>query len=335
MSNIAVIEEVVYALRPAFDAVSVDKSITFQREAEFALQAFSKSDYLTKVAAENIQSVKDCITNLSAIGLTLNPVKKQCYLVPRKKTVCLDISYMGLIDMAVDSKSIKWAQAAVVRKGDSFQLHGYDKPPTHSFDPFGTDRGDIVGVFVVVKLADCSDYLTHTMSIADVYAIRDRGEAWKAYIADTSKRCPWVTDEVEMIRKTCVKQASKYWPKNDKLDTAIAYLNGDGGEGIDFTPDTPPTVAQKPAVATPVAKATSAPAADISDAVVKTPAKQAAPAATTPNAASAGEVAYITKKIAAKGLSIAQAREMAGLDVGDSLAGLTKDGFVALKDVLL
>lgn len=341
MSNIALIEEVVYSLAPAFEKVSVDKSIVFQREAEFALQIVSQSDYLCKVATENIQSLKDAITNLSAIGLTLNPVKRQCYLVPRKKKICLDISYMGLIDMAVDSKSIKWAQAAVVRQGDSFTLHGYDKPPTHTFEPFGTNRGDIVGVFVVVKLPD-GDYLTHTMSIADVYAIRDRGEAWKAYISDPSKKSAWNTDEAEMIKKTCVKQASKYWPeKNAKLDAAIAYLNGDGGEGIDFSVEPgAPAMTQKPAVTMPVAKtapvnAQATAANDVSDAVVKTPTTAATTTPPASNAASEGEIKYITKKIAAKGLSIAQARDMAGLDAGDSLDDMTKDSFIALKDVLL
>ena len=50
--------------------------------------------------------------------------------------------------------------------------------------------------------------------------------------------------------------------------------------------------------------------------------------------ATVGEVAFITKKIAAAGLSIEQAREQAGLEPLATLEGLTKDGFVALKDSL-
>lgn len=334
MSNIAVIEDVVYSLGPVFENVSVDKSIVFKREAEFALQAFSKSEYLCKVAAENIQSVKDAITNLSAMGLTLNPAKKQCYLVPRKKAICLDISYMGLMDMAIESGSIRWAQASVVRKGDTFTLNGYDKPPTHTYDPFGTERGDIIGAFVVAKLAD-GDYLTHTMSIAEIYTIRDRGEAWKAYMADNSKKSAWNTDESEMIKKTCVKQGSKYWPdKSMKLDAAIAYLNGDGGEGIDFSGEpAAPAMAQKPVVATPVAKTqnnTAANAPDISDVEPKTPA-----AAVNETPASQGEIAYIGKKITAKGITIAQAFGMAGLIARATLDGLTKNEFSSIKEAIL
>ena len=49
--------------------------------------------------------------------------------------------------------------------------------------------------------------------------------------------------------------------------------------------------------------------------------------------ASAGEIAYITGKITKKGWDIASAREAAGLTAATTLSGLTRDGFVALRDV--
>ena len=51
--------------------------------------------------------------------------------------------------------------------------------------------------------------------------------------------------------------------------------------------------------------------------------------------ASVGEIAYLTKKLEAKGISISEGRELAGLSDGASLDGLTKDGFLALKDVVM
>jgi recombinational DNA repair protein RecT len=133
---------------------------------------------------------------------------------------------MGLMDLAMASGAVKWAQAAIVYQGDSFRLNGYDKPPEHTFNPFATDRGAIVGVYVVIKTSD-GEYLTHTMAINDVYAIRDRSSAWKS-----GRSCPWKTDEGEMIKKTCVKQAYKYWPKTERLETAIHHLNTEAGEGL-------------------------------------------------------------------------------------------------------
>lgn len=227
---LAVIESDIYGLQPRFDAVLSDKSIKFDREAEFAIQVLSGNDYAMKLAFGNRQSVINAVTNLAAIGLSLNPAKKQAYLVPRDNKICLDISYIGLVELAVASGSVRWAKADLVREADIFRLNGMDRPPTHDFAPFSGDRGAIVGVYCVAKTAD-GDYLVDTMSVAEVYDIRDRSSAWKAWIGK-QKKCPWVTDEGEMIKKTIIKRASKLWPKTERLAEAIHHLNTDGEEGL-------------------------------------------------------------------------------------------------------
>jgi recombination protein RecT len=146
--------------------------------------------------------------------------------------ICLDISYIGLIDLAVASGSILWAQANIVREHDNFVVNGFDKPPSHGHDPFAgaAARGAIKGAYVVVKTPD-GEYLTHTMDIESIYAVRDRSESWAK-----KKAGPWATDEGEMIKKTVVKQAQKYWPKTERsgrLDEAIHHLNTEGGEGFE------------------------------------------------------------------------------------------------------
>lgn len=221
--------------RDQFLRVTVDKSIEFDREAGFALQILTANDYLAKVARGNQGALFAAITNVAAIGISLNPAAKLAYLVPRKGGVCLDISYMGLMHIAQQCGAIQWGQAVVVREKDKFELRGVDKEPEHVYQPFA-DRGKIIGVYVVVK-TDGGDYLTHPMPLSKVHEIRDRSEAWKAYQRDKSKVCPWVTDEEEMIKKTCVKQAAKYWPRRERLDNAVHHLNTDGGEGITIQPN--------------------------------------------------------------------------------------------------
>jgi recombination protein RecT len=236
-TEIELVSADIFALQAEFNTVLVDKSLSFERESAFAVQIVTGNSYLCGVAAKNRQSLVNAITNVAAIGISLNPAKKQAYLVPRKvngqQAVCLDISYMGLMDLAVQEGGIQWAQAAVVRAADTFTLRGYDHPPLHEFKPFGTDRGPIVGVYVVVKTPG-GDYLTHPMSIADVHAIRDKSESWKAHVAE-KKKTPWVDHEDEMVKKVCVKQGSKYWPaKSERLLQAIHHLNTEGGEGIEL-----------------------------------------------------------------------------------------------------
>lgn len=246
MSNIQLITDDIYSVRDSFVSVLSDRDINFEREAGFAIQAISKNDYVLSTAVKSRQSVIDAVTNIAAIGISLNPAKKQAYLVPRDGKICLDISYMGLMDLAMATGCIKWAQAALVHEADGFTLNGYDRPPSHNFSPFATNRGAVVGVYVVVKTAD-GEYLTHTMDLASVYAIRDRSSAWKAWV-EKQKKCPWVTDEGEMIKKTCVKQAYKYWPKTERLEQAIHHLNTDGGEGLEgINPPAPAAAPEAPA----------------------------------------------------------------------------------------
>lgn len=230
MSAIQTISNFVYGAEDSFQSVLVDRSINFEREAGFAIQVLTSSDYIAKLAAGDRQSVVNAVTNIAAIGISLNPAKKQAYLVPRKGKICLDISYMGLIDLAVQAGSILWAQADLVYASDAFTLNGFDRPPTHSYNPFSRERGELVGAYVVVKTPS-GDYLTDCMSREEIDAIKNRSESVKA-----GKSSPWDTDYGEMAKKTVVKRAYKYWPKSDRLDQAIHHLNTEGGEGLATAP---------------------------------------------------------------------------------------------------
>ena len=245
MSNQAydIIAADVWGAEAAFNDLSSDRSLNFRAEAEFAIQSLMASDFAMGVAQRNRTSVVNAVQNIAAIGISLNPAKKQAYLVPRDGKICLDISYMGLMDLAMQSGSIRWAQCALVHQADAFALNGLDKQPDHKFNPFAKDRGPIVGVYAVVKTND-GDYLTHPMAIDDVYAVRDKSQAWLAFLNKKTKSCIWQDHEGEMVKKTCIKQAYKYWPKGErsgKLEAAIHYMNDQAGEGIQK--DDPPRTA--------------------------------------------------------------------------------------------
>lgn len=233
--NIEELISAIHGLQEDFKRIAGDgpRVPQFAREAEWAIQAITAKDYNVKVALGNPDAVYEAILNIAGIGTTLDPAKKFAYLVPRDNRIKLDVSYMGLIDIAISSGSIRWAQAYRVYAKDTFKLGAYDRPPTHERDPFSKDRGDVRGVYVVVKTAD-GDYLTNAMALDDVHAIRGRSSSWKAYLADNKKLCPWNTDPEEMEKKTVVKNAYKYWPRSERLDRAVHYLNTDGGQGIDL-----------------------------------------------------------------------------------------------------
>ena len=87
--------QIINSAKEQFLKVQCDKSIHFESEANFACQALIANEYALKIALNNKDALIRSINNISAIGLSLNPAKKQCYLVPRNNQICLDISYMG------------------------------------------------------------------------------------------------------------------------------------------------------------------------------------------------------------------------------------------------
>lgn len=232
-------ESTVLSYEQGFNQVNAYK-LSFKKEANFALQLLKANDFLRSTAQGNPDSLQNAITNIAAIGISLNPATKEAYLVPRSRSVCLDISAIGLIKLATDSGSLEWVQAKLVYEQDNFIDHGPGQKPTHEFKPFG-DRGKIVGVYTVAKTHK-GDFLTDSMSIKECHDIRDRSEAWKSFQAGKTKSCPWSTDEGEMMKKTMIKRASKLWPKSERLDTAVQVLNEH--EGIDFNSEKKPYVDQ-------------------------------------------------------------------------------------------
>jgi phage RecT family recombinase len=213
------------------------KAVNFEQEAHFALQALRGNDFLAKTAAENPDSLIAAVHNIASVGLSLNPALKHAYLVPRDGKVCLDFGYKGLAHLAIDAGSVLYVQAELTFSKDKFILRGRGQEPVHERDPFNPDRGDLVGVYCIAE-TDSGKFLVETMTIKEVYAIRDRTQAYKAFKAGKVKSCPWVSDDGEMVKKTAIRRASKSWPmknaKSDRLEKAM--LVHDENEAVDVTP---------------------------------------------------------------------------------------------------
>ena len=199
----------------------VDEKVNFAAESQFAVQALQGNKFLYDTAYKNSDSLRNAIINVAAIGISLNPANKHAYLVPRDGRVCLDVSYMGLLHLAMSTGSIKWGQCKLVHDNDSYESNGLEYAPSHKYNPF-SNRGNVIGGYCTVKTAD-GDYLTEEMSLDDIKQVQNASKA---------KNGPWQKYWNEMARKTIVKRASKYWPKVERLDQAIHNLNTDAGEGM-------------------------------------------------------------------------------------------------------
>ena len=209
-----------------FNEATSDEKITWSKESQFAIQAFQKNDYLAKIALSNPVSAQNAIINVAAIGITLNPSAKLAYLVPRDGGVHLDISYMGLMHLAMATGSVLWGQCKLVHEADTYESNGLSVAPSHKYNPFG-NRGEIVGGYCTVKTSS-GDFLTEEMSIEQITQIAKGSKSYNARVS------PWKSHFDEMARKTIVKRASKYWPKVDRLDSAINVSNEI--DGIELEP---------------------------------------------------------------------------------------------------
>lgn len=224
-NQIVTAPDLVMAQEQFFSNALTSKDISWAKESQFAIQALGNNEYLAKTAFSNPASMQNAIINIAAIGISLNPAMKHAYLVPRKLgknlSVCLDISYQGLMHIAMSSGAIEWGQAKLVYANDTYTNNGIDKAPTHTQDTFGA-KGEIVGVYCTVKTKS-GDYLTEEMDIAAIRKVQDSSKA---------KTGPWSNWWEEMARKTVVKRAYKYWPKAETVGAAIEVINAH--EGIDF-----------------------------------------------------------------------------------------------------
>lgn len=244
LAPIQQVQALVYAQEDQFNQLSsqYNAMIKFKTEAHFAMQAMQKNEFLMTTAIRNPQSLKNAILNVASIGLSLNPAERQAYLVPREGQVCLDVGYIGFVDLATQSSSVKWVAAKLVHKNDEYLFQGMGKEPLHKYASFG-DRGPVVGVYCIALTHD-GQYLVEEMSLEDCHAIRNRTDIWKKKQAG-----PWATDEGEMMKKTVIKRAAKLWPKAPKdtrLFKAIEVVNQH--EGINFEEEREELAQQKEAL---------------------------------------------------------------------------------------
>lgn len=214
------IESKIKKLEEKFVILGVKKE-TFLTEASFAMQALAKNDILASCPETSIVSA---VYNLALTGLTLNPALEYAYLVPRKlkstdrNPACiLDISYRGMVKVAMDSGGIKSVRGKCVYTNDFFENHeGIDAYIKHIPVGLSEDRGGLAGAYVVAVLAD-GTMTSHVMR-------KDEIEEVEA-ISPMKGRGPWKQWKGEMWIKTVIKRARKLWPHSEKLAEVVRVMN--------------------------------------------------------------------------------------------------------------
>lgn len=299
-------------------------AITKQESAGLPALAMNEAELLQVLQSSlypgaAVESIKMVLSYCRASGL--DPMQKPVHIVPM-----WDGKLQGMRDVVMPGIGLYRTQAA--RTG----CIGVTEPE------FGPDVTESIGGQQITFPAWCRVTVKRRLPTGEVAEFTAK-EFWKENYAvkggkekSIAPNAMWSKRPYGQIAKCAEAQAlRKAFPEIGSEPTADE-MAGKALNDDDFVIDgsTGEVVGRKPAVATPQRK----PAPQAAEAQDAPPAqRQAAPAANG-TAASVGEIAFITKKIAGAGMTIAQAREAAGLEPGDTLDGLTRDGFVALKDAV-
>jgi recombination protein RecT len=208
--------------------IALTDGVTFQREASFAIQLINKSEQLKKCSKE---SLIGAVLNIANTGLTLNPVLKLAYIVPRwnrsaqGNEACLEPSYQGLVKLLTDTGSVTSITANVVYEKDEFSYELGTNQTVKHVQKLG-NKGSIIGAYAVATLHN-GVKMVEVMDINEILSIRDTSESYKAYKDGKIKSCVWVDFEGEMIRKTVLRRIVKYLPKTEMWDKLANAINLD------------------------------------------------------------------------------------------------------------
>lgn len=201
----------------------------FLKEASFAAQILANSSYL---AQTTIESQQIAFQALAESGLTLNPMMKLAHLVPRNGKCILEPSYQGMVKLLTDTGSVRHIEVQVIYENDDCEIDMASDRKVLRHVPYamrGLEKGEVLAFYSNATLVDGSKHFEF-MGRADVDAVRETSEGWKAYKSGKIKSTPWSTNYEEMGRKTVIKRHCKHLPKSDRwqfLAKAIDLDNAD------------------------------------------------------------------------------------------------------------
>lgn len=241
--KLAIIQKNIDLAQQPFEKLNFS-GLSFGKEAEFAMQILGKSTYLQ---GAHPASIKNSIVNCALTGITLNPVLKFGYLIPRKVggvlTCVLEPSYMGLCQILTNTGSVVTISATIVYEKEvaSLQIQqgagGYARHTPY----IGFEKpGKPVACYSKAILPSGIEHI-ELLRPWEWESIKLRSESVKSYNDKVSKGqtaydTTWMTDEEEMIRKTCIKKHYKYLPKTEQAQRMATAIDLDHqANGIDFS----------------------------------------------------------------------------------------------------
>ena len=187
--------------------------ITEEKMARTFLAALTQTPALLDCTPESLMKA---VMEASILGLPTDGILGHGYILPYRDKAKFIPGYRGLIDLARRSGQVNWIQARVVYEDDEFSFsYGLEpecihKPAPRNEDDTSDDK--VVAFYAAAKLTT-GEIVFEVMYRDDIEAIRKRSPA--------GRKGPWVTDWVEMGRKTVTRKLMKYLPLSTDIQSAV------------------------------------------------------------------------------------------------------------------
>jgi recombination protein RecT len=238
-------------------ATRTKSQLVFEREAKFALEIIQNSEKLQSCDPATVYS---SIVNVSALGLSLNPVLGEAALIPRwnrnkRMNDCtLSPMYRGLVRLATESGRVTHVKAELVFELDEIDMSlGANPDIKHNpmpsiiggeaervVDFINRERNKLRAVYVVAHLNDESKIIG-VMSYDEILKVAMCSEAFNPRPDRNGKKRspygPWLEHPGEMAKKALINREQKTWPRAgsgpDRLDAAVEVMQkADENEGL-------------------------------------------------------------------------------------------------------
>ncbi len=190
-----------------------------------------------KLAECDQASVLGSLMTCAQLGLRPG-VLGQAYLLPlwngrnRRTEAQLIIGYQGLIELIYRSGVVNMIDARVIHANDEFTFeYGMTEDVLIHRPPLTGNRGRPVAFYAVARTANGGVFFEPPMSVADMEEYRDKYAMAKK--KDGTVVGPWVTEFVEMAKKTMIRRLAKRLPKSPEVVRAMSH---DGAVRQDYTP---------------------------------------------------------------------------------------------------
>lgn len=212
------------------------------------LTAIARNPDLLRCTTE---SLVIAVFEAAEIGVVPTGTLNRAWLVPQRVNIAprgkpkryethaeLRLGYQGLADLARQSGEVLALESRPVFEGDHYEVvFGTDPRIDHvpSWGDMSPER--LTHVYAIAWLRDAARPIFEPMTRAQVDAVRAR--------APGANAGPWVTDYVQMARKTPMRRLCNYLPLTPSAQAAV--LRDDDREWRRDTPPTGPTLAAEEA----------------------------------------------------------------------------------------